>query len=159
MIAGSWYRIRNLAYIINATGSIRFNVHMKISAYFLLLTIFLMGCGTAVTPPPPATPTVNASPPIADDLPNSPPIPDNPTINPRADNRRIEAFNQLIGFDAIRPIYDPAFTSADASPLLDEELVMGIAWGSEAKAYPVTVLRFREMVNDELAGIPILVSW
>jgi hypothetical protein len=34
-----------------------------------------------------------------------------------------------------------------------------VAWGGEAKAYPVCVLRFREMVNDSLAGVPILVSW
>ncbi len=34
-----------------------------------------------------------------------------------------------------------------------------ITLDGEAKAYPVSVLRFREMINDELAGIPILVSW
>jgi len=37
--------------------------------------------------------------------------------------------------------------------------VMGAAVGDEAKAYPVSVLRFREMVNDELSGLPILVTW
>jgi hypothetical protein len=36
---------------------------------------------------------------------------------------------------------------------------MGFALGDEAKAYPIAVLRSREMVNDELAGIPILVTW
>ena len=36
---------------------------------------------------------------------------------------------------------------------------MGIVIGGEAKAYPVSVLRFREMVDDELAGWPILVTW
>jgi hypothetical protein len=43
--------------------------------------------------------------------------------------------------------------------LQDDELILGIAIGSQAKAYPITVLRFREMVDDELAGIPILVTW
>jgi hypothetical protein len=43
--------------------------------------------------------------------------------------------------------------------LHDDELVLGVAWDGEAKAYPITVLRFREMVNDELAGIPTLVTW
>ena len=37
--------------------------------------------------------------------------------------------------------------------------IMGVAIEGEAKAYSVTVLRFREMVNDELAGWPILVTW
>jgi hypothetical protein len=36
---------------------------------------------------------------------------------------------------------------------------MGVALNGEAKAYPVTVLRIREMVNDELGGLPILVTW
>jgi hypothetical protein len=61
--------------------------------------------------------------------------------------------------DGIRPIYEPEFTSAADAPLLDEELVMGVDLGGGAKAYPISVLRSREMVNDELAGIPILVTW
>jgi hypothetical protein len=69
------------------------------------------------------------------------------------------SFPFLIPFDGIRPIYDPEFVSAAQSPLIDEELIIGIAWGGEAKAYPITVLRFREMVDDELAGIPTLVTW
>ena len=48
--------------------------------------------------------------------------------------------------------------AADA-PLEDDELVIGISLEGESKAYPITVLRFREMVNDELGGLPILVTW
>jgi len=48
---------------------------------------------------------------------------------------------------------------AAESPLFDDDLVMGVAIEGEAKAYPVSVLRFREMVDDELSGIPILVTW
>jgi hypothetical protein len=66
---------------------------------------------------------------------------------------------QMLGFDAIPPIYAARFVSAKDSPLLDEELVMGLALDGEAKAYPVTVLRSREMVNDEIAGWPVLVTW
>jgi hypothetical protein len=43
--------------------------------------------------------------------------------------------------------------------LLDDELVIGVSVEGEAKAYPITVLRFREMVNDELGKLPILVTW
>jgi hypothetical protein len=68
-------------------------------------------------------------------------------------------WNQLLGRDTIRPIYDPEFLSADEVGFDDDELVMGIAIGGEAKAYPVGLLNNREMVNDELAGIPILVTW
>jgi len=48
---------------------------------------------------------------------------------------------------------------AAESPLFDDDLVMGVAIEGEAKAYPVSVLRLREMVDDELSGIPILVTW
>ncbi|MCP4424536.1 MAG: DUF3179 domain-containing protein [Chloroflexi bacterium] len=65
----------------------------------------------------------------------------------------------LIPFDGIRPIYEPIFVNAQDATYQDDELVMGVAFENEAKAYPVTVLRFREMVNDELAGIPILATW
>ena len=61
--------------------------------------------------------------------------------------------------DAIMPIYDPEFVEAIDSPLLADELVMGVAVNGEVKAYPVSVLRLREMVNDELGGGPILVTW
>ena len=87
-----------------------------------------------------------------------------PTAPPAAKNVRIEdpnvyVYSQLLPFDGIRPIYDPQFASAADAPLQDDELVMGFALGDEAKAYPIAVLRSREMVNDELAGIPILVTW
>jgi hypothetical protein len=68
-------------------------------------------------------------------------------------------FPQLLAFDGIPPVYDPKFVAANEAPLLDDELVIGISLGDEAKAYPVTVLRYREMVDDDLAGIPILVTW
>ena len=97
-------------------------------------------------------------------LPVPSPPPPIPTVPPAATNVRWsdqEAydFRQWATFDGIPPIYEPRFSPAADAPLHDEELVMGVTLGGEAKAYPVSVLRFREMVNDELAGIPILVSW
>jgi hypothetical protein len=71
----------------------------------------------------------------------------------------IGRFPQLIPFDGIRPVYEPVFATAEEAPLDDGELIIGIALDGEAKAYPITVLRFREMVNDEMAGIPTLVTW
>ena len=41
----------------------------------------------------------------------------------------------------------------------EHNFLIGISIDGKAKAYPISVLRFREMVNDELAGIPILVTW
>jgi hypothetical protein len=36
---------------------------------------------------------------------------------------------------------------------------MGVEIGDEAKAYPIGLLNRREMVNDEMGGIPYLVTW
>ena len=39
------------------------------------------------------------------------------------------------------------------------DLVMGVSINGDSRAYPVRYLRWREMVNDEVGGIPILVTW
>ena len=68
-------------------------------------------------------------------------------------------FRQLLPLDAIRPIYNPTFLSAAESNYRDDELILGLEINGEAKAYSVAFLSFREMVNDELGGVPILVTW
>ena len=67
--------------------------------------------------------------------------------------------NFMLPRDSILPIYEPEFVLAADSPLSEDELVIGVSIAGETKAYPISVLRVREMVNDDLAGIPILVSW
>ena len=61
--------------------------------------------------------------------------------------------------DAIRPVYSPAFVSPAEATLLATELVMGLEINGDARAYPVGMLRIREIVNDEVGGIPVLVTW
>lgn len=61
--------------------------------------------------------------------------------------------------DAISPIYTPKYVSVDEAVLIDEELVMGIDINGEARAMPVALMRFREMLNDEIGGVPILATW
>ena len=68
-------------------------------------------------------------------------------------------FFQLIPRDAIFPFYDPEFVSADAANLDDGELVIGVEINGEARAYPIGPLNRREMVNDRVGGVPILVTW
>ena len=68
-------------------------------------------------------------------------------------------WSQLLSRDSILPIYQPEFVSADDAPYDDDELVIGVVLDGEAKAYAIGPLNRREMVNDELAGIPILVTW
>ena len=68
-------------------------------------------------------------------------------------------FRQLLPRDAIRPVYEPSFVSAAAAELDPDELVLGVETNGATKAYPISPLNRREMVNDELGGVPILVTW
>jgi hypothetical protein len=68
-------------------------------------------------------------------------------------------WNQLLARDAIFPIYNPEFAAASEAPYDDDELVIGVALNGEAKAYSIGPLNGREMVNDTIGGVPILVSW
>ncbi len=70
-----------------------------------------------------------------------------------------EAFAQLLGRDGIRPVYSPLVVAPDMAALGSDDLVIGVSMGGESRAYPIRPLRFREMVNDELGGTPILVTW
>lgn len=61
--------------------------------------------------------------------------------------------------DAIAAIVDPEFAPASAPTLPDDELVIGVELGGEARAYPVRVLSAHEIVNDEIGGQPFAVTW
>jgi hypothetical protein len=61
--------------------------------------------------------------------------------------------------DGIPALVSPAVTSAADAPWREDEVVVGIAIEDEARAYPVSVLEWHELVNDSLGGLPILVSY
>ena len=77
----------------------------------------------------------------------------------RADEPLPEGYRQLLGRDMIHPVYDPVFAGAGEVDWPDNTDVIGVAGVEEAKAYPVSHLNYREMVIDDIEGIPILVSW
>jgi hypothetical protein len=64
--------------------------------------------------------------------------------------------------DAIPAITEPAFgtdwADADAAPLLDTNDVVGVVRDGEARAYPLRILNWHEIVNDEFGG-PLLVTY
>ncbi len=136
-----------------------------------LAVILLTACSPAAAPAAPASPPPGPPEalPAPSTIPDTSPPPRAPTVpvvspSPVPTNVRVHdpneyQFPRLLPFDGIPPVYDPEFARAPDAPLLDDELVIGIALGGEAKAYPITVLRFREIVDDELDGVPILVTW
>lgn len=137
----------------------------------LILPVFLAACAPVLeavdTQVPGEVPSISTVPAVdqteatseSSEEASAVPIEPTPQKNKRVEDPDDYVFSQLLPWDGIRPVYDPQFVGVADSPLQDGELVMGVALDGEAKAYPVSVLRFREMVDDELAGWPILVSW
>lgn len=68
-------------------------------------------------------------------------------------------FRQLLSRDAIRPVYEPQFTSAADADWHDTTLVIGLEINGDARAYPVSHLNRREIVNDHVGRTPVLVTW
>jgi len=62
--------------------------------------------------------------------------------------------------DGIPSLDDPDFISAkDAGYMKGRERVLGIDIDGEARAYPIRILNYHEVVNDEVAGQPISVTY
>lgn len=65
--------------------------------------------------------------------------------------------------DAIPPIDRPVYVGADEiAPdiLVDDDLVLGyVAPDGRARAYPLKILNFHEIVNEEFDGVPVLISY
>ncbi len=63
--------------------------------------------------------------------------------------------------DSIRSIDRPCFeTPAQVEPLLHEtDLVIGVERDGDARAYPVALLSYHEVVNDVVGGVPLAITW
>ena len=58
------------------------------------------------------------------------------------------------------PLDQPAFlTAGEAGYLLDEDLVLGLEWLGEARAYPIRMITYHHIVNDSIAGRPWVVTY
>jgi len=65
------------------------------------------------------------------------------------------------GRDGIPPLDHPRFVSAVSAAhfLIAREPVIAVAVGGQARAYPVQILLWHEIVNDTLAGEPVAVTY
>lgn len=62
--------------------------------------------------------------------------------------------------DAIPAIDNPELLPAEkANRLTPDEQVIGVVINGEARAYPIRILNGHEIVNDEIQGRPIAVTW
>ena len=62
--------------------------------------------------------------------------------------------------DGIPSIDSPKFTSlAESRGLSDSEPVVGLVINGDARAYPLRVLMWHEIVNDTVGGVPVTVTY
>ena len=152
-----------------------------VMAGLVLVALAAAACGTAIevtssdpspTPPPAATASSAEPSSTGQPEPTARPGPTRQAVAPdlddtlgtsSADRYPIEVggrLTSLLSYDEIRPVYDPEFVEGDRAFALDAgDLVIGLSLNGDSRAYPVRTLRNREMVNDEVGGIPVLVTW
>jgi hypothetical protein len=67
----------------------------------------------------------------------------------------------LLPRDAIPAVDNPEFlTAAEADAFYDaDELVIGVVFDGDARAYSIPYLSNREIVNDTVGGVKIAVTW
>ncbi|MGH9206518.1 MAG: DUF3179 domain-containing (seleno)protein, partial [Acidimicrobiales bacterium] len=130
----------------------------------LAAAVVLAACGTAASPLSythrgPSVSLVQAVPSPREQVPSALDDPSDPALpQPLVDPSRI-----LPGGpppDGIPAIDHPRFERADTVGWLgNQEPVLSLQLGGEARAYPVEILIWHEIVNDTIAGVPVAVTY
>lgn len=61
--------------------------------------------------------------------------------------------------DGIPSIDNPQFNDSSNTPFSEDELVIGVVINGEAKAYPFGIMNWHEIVNDNVGGTNVTVSY
>ncbi len=61
--------------------------------------------------------------------------------------------------DGIPALLNPRFVTPAESGLDPGDRVIGFVSGGDARAYPIRIMAWHELVNDEVNGKPVLASW
>ncbi len=61
--------------------------------------------------------------------------------------------------DSIPALTDPATVSADSSTLSPDDIVIGVVQNGEARAYPLRIMWWHEIVNDVLGGVAMAITY
>jgi hypothetical protein len=61
--------------------------------------------------------------------------------------------------DGIPAIDEPLFVEPSRAGLSDTDRVLGLSFGAVARAYPVRILNWHEIVNDRIADQPVAVTY
>ena len=75
------------------------------------------------------------------------------------DALRSSEIQAILPVDAIRAVDDPRFIAASKAGMRDNLPIIGVDLGGEAHAYPIAYMSRVEIVNDQLGGTNIAVTW
>ena len=121
-----------------------------------LLLVSLIGCARPTPTPEPTTPTTTPSP---------APTPETEIKVTPGGVKYIVDPEKLIGGgppkDGIPSIDNPKFVSLEEADqwIEDNELVLGIIHKGIKRVYPLQIMVWHEIVNEVIAGDPLLISY
>lgn len=146
---------------------------MRKTAFIAALALVLVACGAAFesgnAPTPSPQSTTGSDGTIIDDEPFT--VPDHLRTmaaiwNTDFENRTIDLNELLVGIpssdprDAIPPIDGPRFEPVSESDWIqDQEPGVLVDLDGDARFYPLSIMTRHEIVNDEIAGIPVAVTY
>jgi uncharacterized protein DUF3179 len=58
-----------------------------------------------------------------------------------------------------QPIQAAGFVAASDAHLADNEMVMTVQMGSDARAYPIRQMAYHHILNDTAGGVPVVVTY
>lgn len=67
---------------------------------------------------------------------------------------RINLFEQMFA-----PLPGATYVAAAGAPLPGEDVVMAVTQGGASRAYPVRILAYHHVVNDEVGGVPLVATY
>jgi len=157
---------------------VRFKAKEKLSVIGFTLLVIVFAVSSCTVAPATDEPTTATSPP-REPSPTSPPA---ATASPspsdsEADLPRNAAaefdtdFSQhsvpydeistVLSKDRIPALDDPTFVGLEEAGqwLAEEEPVLAVEIGGEARAYPIQILMWHEIVNDQVGGVPIAATY
>jgi len=70
----------------------------------------------------------------------------------------MDTFPQIGATDRIKMVFKPAAEVA-LTDISDADRVIGILIGDQARAYPIKLANYHEVINDTVGGKPIVIAW
>ena len=133
-----------------------YELHAHASIARLVLGLVVMGVTSSPAPVPGQALVVETAPKF---------IPAGPGKRSFNATRHIIPLDQItsggVSRDQIPALTHPRFVNAReaGAELTDSDRVLGVYLDGHAKAYPVRILNYHELVNDVIGRRPVLVSW